>query len=272
MTEYALRISDPEVRRYRMMAEVARTEESADWAQAGFVAGAIVADVGCGPAAVLAELAGIVGPGGSATGVERDPESADRAAELLAAAGHGDVRVLRAPAHATGIPAGSLDAVMLRHVLVHNAVDDEATGVPAILRHLAGLVRPGGHVYVVDTDLTARRVVPAEPTLDERSERYHALLRGRGCEPQIGPRLAALLRAAGLEVVRQDARFVSLGAAQLAGTTPPDEAAGEAMVAAGLATPEEIERWTAQRHRHIAAHPDICFWVPFFRAVGRRPV
>ena len=69
-TNYALRLSDAELDRYTEMARHARLQELDLWTEAGVVPGARVADIGCGPAAVLAELAAIVGPTGVAVGVE----------------------------------------------------------------------------------------------------------------------------------------------------------------------------------------------------------
>lgn len=46
---YALALSATEVTRYQQMAERARVAEADLWQRAGIVAGAQVADVGCGP-------------------------------------------------------------------------------------------------------------------------------------------------------------------------------------------------------------------------------
>ncbi|MGH3755620.1 MAG: hypothetical protein ACRDRP_23590 [Pseudonocardiaceae bacterium] len=51
---YALQLSEAERARYRFMAESARTEERAQWTAAGIEPGAQVADIGCGPGALLA--------------------------------------------------------------------------------------------------------------------------------------------------------------------------------------------------------------------------
>ena len=60
------------------------------------------------------------------------------AGALVAAAGLGNVTVTEARADRTGLEAGSLDAVMLRHVLAHNGGAEDA-----IVAHLATLVHPG---------------------------------------------------------------------------------------------------------------------------------
>lgn len=57
MSTYTLRLSEPERARYRMMARSARQAEADLWTAAGIVEGAHVADVGCGPGAVLALIA-----------------------------------------------------------------------------------------------------------------------------------------------------------------------------------------------------------------------
>jgi ubiquinone/menaquinone biosynthesis C-methylase UbiE len=61
MSDYALALSEAEIGRYRMMAAVARRDEAAQWEAAGIIPGARVADVGCGPGAVLVAMAEVVG-------------------------------------------------------------------------------------------------------------------------------------------------------------------------------------------------------------------
>jgi ubiquinone/menaquinone biosynthesis C-methylase UbiE len=75
MPAYALTISDAEGARYQMMADNAATAEATDLAAAGIVAGATVADVGCGPAAKSIEIARMVGPSGQVIGVDSDEQA-----------------------------------------------------------------------------------------------------------------------------------------------------------------------------------------------------
>ncbi|MGH7750409.1 MAG: SAM-dependent methyltransferase, partial [Candidatus Dormibacteria bacterium] len=69
------------------MAERARETEAGLWERAGVVPGAAVADVGCGPGAVLVLLAEIVGDAGSVTGVEPDPQARAAAEDEIAQRG-----------------------------------------------------------------------------------------------------------------------------------------------------------------------------------------
>ena len=113
---YALRLSDDELGRYRWMAARARAEESDLWTAAGIVPGARVADVGCGPGAMLVTLAELVGPTGHVIGVDAAPAAVTAARAALAAArlggpvAPGEVRQGRA--ENTGLPKKQVAALM----------------------------------------------------------------------------------------------------------------------------------------------------------------
>jgi 2-polyprenyl-3-methyl-5-hydroxy-6-metoxy-1,4-benzoquinol methylase len=156
---YPLELDQAEVERYRTMAKAARQAEADLWEPAGIVAGARVADVGCGPGAMLPALAAAVGPDGRVTAVDADPEAVAAATALVAAAGLANVAVQQGRADETGLEVGSLEVVMLRHVLAHNGGAEDV-----IVAHLATLLRPGGCLYLVDADLTAIRVIPTRNT------------------------------------------------------------------------------------------------------------
>lgn len=263
MTEYALQLSEAEVARYQAMAERARAVEGDLWQAAGIVAGARVADVGCGPGATLLVMAQVVGSTGSVVGVDADREAVRTAQELIrrSAVEHADVRV--GSADDTGLEAGTFDAVVMRHVLAHNGGREQA-----IVDHLAGLVRPGGSVYLVDVDLTAFRVLDADPDSLQMMERYAAFHRSRGNDPQVGLRLGQLVERAGLEVLQHGGTFEVLQVPP--GMRPPAWAAREAMQAEGHASAEEVARWGAALERldHEARRPVL--FVPRFWAIGRR--
>jgi SAM-dependent methyltransferase len=263
--DYALQLSEAEQQRYRMMAARAYEHEADLWTRAGIVEGARVADVGCGPGAVLAEIGRIVGPTGEVVGVE--PGAAPRAAARheLDGLGLSFVEVRDGTGDATGLEAGAWDCVMMRHVLAHN---DEA-GVGAIVAHLATLVAPGGHVYLVDTDLDLFSLSPPAPGVEQEMRRYGEFQRSRGNQVNVGPQLGSLLRRAGLEVVEHQGRFQCLPGAGIAAGGPV-KAAEEAMLASGHVTPEEVESADAARQRFVA-DPDAVMWVAIFLAIARRP-
>ncbi|MFL6109645.1 MAG: methyltransferase domain-containing protein [Marmoricola sp.] len=263
MADYTLAVSETEIKRYRMMAQHALADETRQLALAGIVQGAVVADVGCGPAAMSLELANIVGPAGHVVGVEREEAALTAAGQVVAASGR-DVELRQGTATATGIEPGSVDVVMMRHVLAHNGGEEQA-----IVDHLATLVRPGGAVYLVDVDLTGMRMLDTDPDLDELGPRYAAFHAARGNDPMVGLRLGTLLATAGLEVVDFTGRYSILQ--MPVGMRPPAWAAREAMLAQGAATPADVERWGAAFERLDAAVVRPTLFAPVFVSIGRRP-
>jgi SAM-dependent methyltransferase len=261
---YALRLDAGEVDRYRMMAEQARAAEADLWELAGIGPGARVADVGCGPGALLPALSGAVGADGRVKAVDADPGAVAAARALAGAAGLENVEVIEGRADGTGLEPGSLDVVMLRHVLAHNGGAEDA-----IVAHLATLVRPGGCVYLVDVDGTAMRLLPEHADLADLAERYLAFRAARGDDNRAGLRLADRLARAGLEVVEFRGRYTI--AEPPPGVRPPSWAAREAMVTAGVATEDDVQRWDRTFRELEAAPVRPTLFAPFFTAVGRRP-
>ena len=187
--QYSLALSKAEVARYQLMAERARATEADLWQRAGIVAGAKVADVGCGPGALLPALSDAVAPTGHVTAIDADPAAVAAAGALVAAAGLVNVTIRPGRADRTGLPVESCDVVMLRHVLAHNG-----GGEDVIVAHLATLLRPGGCLYLVDADGTAMRMVPEDVDLTDLQQRYLTFHTGPG---QRCPRRAAAGRAPG---------------------------------------------------------------------------
>lgn len=266
MTDYSLRMSEEELGRYRMMAASATAAEEAWWAEAGIVEGAQVVDLGCGPGAVLVELANRIGPDGRIVGVDQGEESLEVARKLIAEAGLGHAEVRRGDATATGLEAGAWDVVMIRHVLAHNP--PEVVG--EIVAHIAELLRPGGHAYLVDSDGTGFRYErQADPDLLDIMDRYQQMLRARGSDATTGPRLGAIAEDAGLEIVDRRPRITAIPF--LPGLRPPAWAAREAMKAEGHCTDDDIARWDAAFARSDQAPAPNWMFGPIYTVIARRP-
>ena len=261
---YPLELDEREVERYRVMAEQARAAEADLWELAGIRPGAGVADVGCGPGAMLPALSAAVGPEGRVEAVDADPGAVAAARALVAAAGLGNVSVAEGRADRTGLEPGSLDVAMLRHVLAHNGGAEDA-----IVAHLADLVRPGGCVYLVDADGTAMRTLPEHADLADLAQRYQEFRAARGDDNRAGLRLADRLVRAGLEVVEFRGRYVIRELSS--SLRSPAWAAREAMLAAGVATEADVRRWDRAFQQMDAAPVRPTFFAPMFTAVGRRP-
>ena len=264
MADYPLAVSAEEVERYRFMADRARVDEAELWRRAGIRPGSVVADVGCGPAAVSVVIAELVGPAGHVVAVEREASARAEALQVVTAAGTDNVELLEGTATDTGIPAGSVDVVMMRHVLAHNGSDEQL-----IVDHLATLVRPGGSVYLVDADATAFRILGLDAELDDLAERYLELHRRRGNDLQTGLRLGQILGRAGLDVVLHGGRYTI--AEMPPGMRPPAWAARDTMLAEGIASTDDVRRWEAAFGRMDAAPERPTLFAPTFIAFGTTP-
>jgi hypothetical protein len=153
---------------------------------------------------------------------------------------------------------------MLRHVLYHTGA-----AAPRIVAHLAELLCPGGHLYVVDSHSDCFCVSPSDAEIEEQLRRYSDFQSGRGNNDRIGPQVAPLMRDAGLEVV-ETAGWFSVIPADVLALGGPMLAAKAAMVAAGVLSSEDAARWDDQRRRFAQA-PGAALWAPIFVTVGRRP-
>ena len=266
MSDYALALSDAEVARYRFMAQEAARDEADQWAAAGVVEGAQVADVGCGPGAMSAVLAQIVGPTGTVHAVDRDPQALSLARDSATKAGLRNVVFSEGSATATGLAPGSVDVAMLRHVLAHNGGREQA-----IVDHLATLVRPGGSVYLVDIEMTAARWHPPEnaTAMAEMGERYLRFHSGLGNDLSVGLRLGELLERAGLEQIDHRGRYIIMRPP--VGMRPPVWAAREQMLAAGVIDDDDIARWQAEFERTDRGELGLTMFIPNFIASARRP-
>ncbi|MGI9032365.1 MAG: methyltransferase domain-containing protein [Acidimicrobiales bacterium] len=263
MSGYGLKLSEAELNRYALMAKAAAATEADLWAAAGVVEGAVVADVGCGPGAMSAVLGRLVGPAGRVIAVDQDPEAVETARATVAGAGLQNVSVRVGDALSTGIEDVSVDVVMIRHVLAHNG-----PSAGKIVAHAASLVRPGGSVYLVDAEITGLRIRPEDPDLADLSDRYREWHEQRGNDLSIGLRLGELLASAGLDPVDHQGRYQIVTLPP--GLRSPPWAAREALVAAGVATALDVERWNAAFERVDRAEPRPTMFAPLFFALGRR--
>jgi ubiquinone/menaquinone biosynthesis C-methylase UbiE len=260
---YALQLSEAERMRYREMAKRARAQEGERWEQYGIVPGSRVADIGCGPGAVLVLLAQLVAPGGSVVGVEPNPEARNAAIEEIQATGTDNATVIEGEGTATMLEPESFDAVMIRHVLYHVGAD-----AAAVLEHAASLLRVGGHLYVVDTDFTGTRLSVHDADFAEQAERFVDFHRTRGNNVDIGPRLGALVAATGLELL-EHVGFLNAIPGPFLVLGGPIVAARREMLAAGVITEEDARRYDEAAAR-VASMPHAILFTAYYIAVGRK--
>jgi hypothetical protein len=112
-------------------------------------------------------------------------------------------------------------------------------------------------------------VRPPVSDLEELEARYREWHEQQGNDVSVGLRLGELLAGAGLEAVEHHGRYQILRPPP--GLRSPGWAARDALVAAGLATPDDVERWAAAFERVDRAEERPTIFAPLFFAFGRRP-
>ncbi len=225
-------------------------------------AGAHVLEVGCGSGVVLRDLVASVGPRGRVVGVDPSRWLLAAAARLLA--GHpGRRRVALRTGDGARLPFANarFDVSLAVTVLLH--VADPL----AVVREMARVTRPGGLVAVQDQDFGTVALAHPDRPLTE------CILGGVAAriyeEPWSGRRLPALLRAAGLTLVRlltdvyQDTTLAPYSKNFL-------ERRAENAVRFGLADPAAVQGWL-DAVTALVARGDFVLTMNYYGAVGVVP-
>jgi SAM-dependent methyltransferase len=218
-------------------------------------------EVGASGASVVSWLAKRVGPTGKviATGIDLSwavPSVTRPPVEVLV--------------HHVGVdqpPGDGFDLVHARLALVH--APDRERAVVSMIKAL----RPGGRLLIEDADPALQPLACLEETGPDQQlanrlrQAIRALLDERGVDPAHGRRLPRLLRGAGLRGVEADVYFPIALPACAALESSTIQRLRTALVTAGLATDEDIDRHLANLSSgamDIAATPLVSAW-------GRRP-
>jgi SAM-dependent methyltransferase len=228
--------------RLRLLSGVLRPSTRALLDRVGVPDGARCLDVGCGGGDVSLELAA---RGGRVMGVDVDEEKLAIAREEAAVTGR-DVTYRRVDVTSEDV-GSDWDLCYSRFLLTH------LTDPVGALRRLHRALRPGGALVVEDIDYGGCVSYPESAAFRRYCEIYVATAQLRGCDPNIGPRLPALLDGAGFHGIGSTAvqPLAIEGAVKLACALTLDNIA-DAAVAEGVAERGEIEQVATDLHRQAA--------------------
>jgi SAM-dependent methyltransferase len=195
-------------------------------------------EIGAGAGSIAAWLCHRVGPTGKVV-------ATDLQTKFLEAFDAANLEVRRHDITKDELEPDAFDFVMARKVLEH--LSDPS----AALRRMAAAVRPGGWLYVEDTDLASfiRVSFPHRERFELAYGKFLEALNSAGFQPKLGVRLGDELRAAGLQNVSLKG---FLGEAT-GGSDHPGakvyrmtiERMRERIVKAGLLTNEELDQFLA---------------------------
>ncbi len=199
--DYVLGSDRSELERLEHQHEVWRERSEAVFDRLGLGPGARVLDAGCGPGYVLLDLRRRVGPGGEVWGVDLTASLLEEARRQAAARGWTDLHLLHGDLHEVTLPADHFDLIWMRWVL--SFPPDPG----AILRRLAPCLRAGGVLVVQDYHHEGIALHPPSAGFRAAVRATRELYTEAGGDPWVGARLPGLLRAAGLDLVLEEAEI-----------------------------------------------------------------
>ncbi len=177
--------------RLRILARVMWPTTKALFEHVGVADSVRCLDVGCGGGDVTLELARRA-PNGHVTGIDLDEAKLELARSEQAAAGIPNIAYRREDLFETPRDAARYDLIYVRFVLTH--LDAPAKGLAALRARLA----PGGVIVVEDIDFSGHFCYPDSPAFRHYVALYAKVVASGGGDPNIGPRLPALMAAAAL--------------------------------------------------------------------------
>ncbi|MBX6387988.1 MAG: methyltransferase domain-containing protein [Frankia sp.] len=276
---YALHGGEADAHRLATQARALEATTAEFLTAAGLRPGWRCLDVGCGHGQVSLLLATRVRPGGRVVGIDGDAASL-RVARRSAADAGAAVTFLRADAGSLPARRGRFDLAYTRLLLSHLVDPLEA------LRAMTTAVRPGGVVAVEDVHidwLGLIRALPAlwgggaggraDPVLLEFAELIDTVIRSRGGDPAIGPRLPALLTAAGLTDITAAVRPLPIPA-DPSGTIVAAmvDAIRDTAISAGLTDAARLDRMRTALRQLPAEYTEVSRRIArLYQVSGRRP-
>jgi ubiquinone/menaquinone biosynthesis C-methylase UbiE len=260
--DYVLRGGDQGAVRLRLLAAVKWPTTMSLLHRIGLRQGMQCLDVGCGIGAVTLRMAEIVGPTGRAVGLDMD----ERCLELARLEAHqlGSNAEFRCARASDPRENSAYDLVFGRFVLTHLPEPEKA------LERMVQAARPHGVVLVEDIQFSGHFCYPPCPAFDRYVSLYQEVVRRKGGDPNIGPRLPGMFLDAGLadvdvEVIQPTYRQGP--GKQIAAVTM--EHIREKVVIAGLASDEEINGIVAECDS-FASNPRTVMSLPrIFQVWGR---
>ena len=231
--------------------------------RAGLRAGMRVLDLGCGGGAVTLRLATLVGAEGEAVGLDLDPailRLAQREAQDL------NLPVTFRHLGAEELEeAAAYDFAYARYLLSHLRHPERA--LEAMVRAL----RPGGRLAVEDIFFPGHVCYPPNAAFDHYLELYQAVVRAKGADPAIGPRLVGMALDAGLVDVQVELVvpvFREGEGKRVAQVTV--EHIREAVVGARLATGTEVDAIVTELEAFAEDERTLMSIAPTFQVWGRK--
>ncbi|HEY1366767.1 MAG TPA: class I SAM-dependent methyltransferase [Gaiellaceae bacterium] len=265
MERYVIRGGREGYERLRLLARVRWPDTSELLARAGVGPGMRCLDLGCGGGAVTLELARLVGPQGSVTGIDMDEVKLSLGRAAAAERGLDRVEFRHVDVNDWDEP-GRYDLVYSRFLLQHLSRPAD------LVRRMWAAVRPGGVLVAEDADFGALFCEPRNEGYEFFERIYPRLLDANGGDWSTPRKLFGYFLAAGAPTPAL--RFVqgvaSAGDGKLLVLTTLEFIA-DAIVAVGLATEDEVSAACASLAAFAADESTLASEPRVFQLWSRRP-
>lgn len=232
----------------------------------GLIRGMKCLDAGCGGGHVAILIAGIVRPEGLVLGTDTDPEILALAREDADAAKITNVKFQQVDACACSWHE-EFNVAYARFLLSHLNEPEKC------LAAMMEACLPGGTIVIEDTDFAGSFCYPTCAAYEQYKELYQELVRLRGGDPNIGPKLPAMLRRAGIGDIElnviQPAHIYGEGKLMALLTM---SRISDALSAEGLATAAEVQQILTELNHATADCQTVMSLPRIFQVWGRRAV
>jgi len=160
--------------------------------RAGIREGLHCLDLGCGAGEVSFQIAALVGPAGRVVGMDMDSVKLDIARKRAARNGVANLDFRQGNVFEWADDS-LYDLIYVRFLLTH--LPECRRVLPKLLRAL----RPGGGLVVEDIEISGFVSHPPNAAQDRFVDLYRDVVRRHGGDADIGPKLLAMLHAAGVQ-------------------------------------------------------------------------
>ena len=194
-TSYVLGTDQDELDRLKFQHGVWRNTVLKTWRDLGIGSGSQVIDLGAGPGYASLDLSDMVGPQGHVYAIERSKNFTHALSRAITAENRRNISVIEADLVTSELPRLQADMTWSRWVCSFLNNPD------TLIARIPHLLRPGGlAVFYEYVQYQTWQFLPAEPLLEEFTERVIADWKQASGETDVAPRVVSSLRKHGFEI------------------------------------------------------------------------